>query len=917
MKSVKTIVLFAAMALVVVSCGKKYSQNSHGITVGNVRLEVVNDDVIRVVSVAKGPFHNIESLVTSYDYPKTRTWTVEQTPSGEVVLATSRIKAVVSTDGKVRFTDLEDNVILSETGEREVDGHVRQLWESGADEAYYGLGQHQADEFNWKDRNEQLFQYNTKISVPFVVSSRNYGILWDNCSWSRWGDARDYDQLCNVFKVYDKDGAEGGLTGVWTDMTGKQLVRTEPFLYFENIQANRQYLPEINLYGSDVVFDGYIEPSESGLFKFMVYYAGYVSVYLDDVPVAENIWRTAWNPNTRKFSARLTEGRKAHLRVTWQPDGGESYFAIRALSPRPVEEDGTIAFWSEAGKQIDYYFINGSNLDEVISGYRAVTGKAPIMPKWAMGFWQCRERYMTQQQILEVFGEFRKRSIPLDNIVQDWQYWEEDQWGSHEFDRNRFPDPQAMIDSIHAMNGHYMISVWPKFYANTEHFKEFDSKGWMYRRAIEDSLRDWVGPGYIGSFYDAYSADARTLFWNQMNEHLFKYGIDAWWMDASEPNIKDCVEMDYWKALCGPTALGSSTEYLNAYGLMNAMAIYDGQRSVAPDQRVFLLTRSGFLGLQRYSTAVWSGDIATRWEDMKAQISAGINFSMSGIPFWTMDIGGFCVEKRYEAAQRLFNEKGVENEDLKEWRELETRWYQFGAFCPLFRSHGQWPEREVFNVAPQGHPAYNAIVSYDKLRYRLMPYIYSLDGQVYLNDYTIMRGLAMDFGGDAEVLNVSDQYMFGPAILVNPVYTYGARERQVYLPENTGGWYDFYSTRHYDGGQMLMAAAPYDRMPLFVKAGSIIPMGPDVQYASESAGEEMDLFAYAGQDGRFLFYEDDGVSYNYEKGEYQTIEFIYDDSTRTVSAEKHGVYAGAPEKRTFHVHIVSPEGTYNTTLTVE
>ena len=249
MKSVKTIVLFAAMALVVVSCGKKYSQNSHGITVGNVRLEVVNDDVIRVVSVAKGPFHNIESLVTSYDYPKTRTWTVEQTPSGEVVLATSRIKAVVSTDGKVRFTDLEDNVILSETGEREVDGHVRQLWESGADEAYYGLGQHQADEFNWKDRNEQLFQYNTKISVPFVVSSRNYGILWDNCSWSRWGDARDYDQLCNVFKVYDKDGAEGGLTGVWTDMTGKQLVRKEPFLYFENIQANRQYLPEINLYG--------------------------------------------------------------------------------------------------------------------------------------------------------------------------------------------------------------------------------------------------------------------------------------------------------------------------------------------------------------------------------------------------------------------------------------------------------------------------------------------------------------------------------------------------------------------------------------------------------------------------------------------------------------------------------------------
>lgn len=352
--------------------------------------------------------------------------------------------------------------------------------------------------------------------------------------------------------------------------------------------------------------------------------------------------------------------------------------------------------------------------------------------------------------------EFRKRRIPIDNIVIDWLHWKQDAWGSHEFDPERFPDPKGMVHSIHSMNGRVMISVWPKFYVTTEHYKEFDEKGWMYRQAVKDSIRDWVGPGYLGSFYDAYDADARKLFWKQIQDHYYPLGIDAWWMDASEPNVRDCTDIQYRKDLSGPTALGPSAKFFNTYALMNAEAIYDGQRGIEPDKRVFLLTRSGFAGLQRYSTATWSGDIATRWEDMKAQISAGLNFAVSGIPYWTMDIGGFCVENRYVAGQQELNRTGRENADYKEWRELNARWYQFGAFCPLFRAHGQYPFREVWNIAPEGHPCYNSIVYYTKLRYNMMPYIYSLAGMTHFNDYTIMRPLVMDFTADASVNDVGD-----------------------------------------------------------------------------------------------------------------------------------------------------------------
>ena len=619
-------------------------------------------------------------------------------------------------------------------------------------------------------------------------------------------------------------------------------------------------------------------------------------------------WRTAWNPNAYKFTVSLEAGKKVPLSIDWQPDGGVSYCGLRVYDVVDPVEQAKHSWWSEMSKQMDWYFIAGDDMDEIISGYRTLTGKAQIMPKWAMGYWQSRERYKTSTEMIEALEGFRKRNIPIDNIVMDWSHWEEDAWGSHEFDPARFPDPKAMVDSIHNLGGRMMISVWPKFYVDTEHYKEFNDKGWMYNKAYEDGIRDWIGQGYLYGFYDAYAEGARELFWQQMYEHYYPLGIDAWWMDASEPNIRDCTDMDYRKALCGPTALGSSPEYFNAYSIVNADAIYNGQRGADNDKRVFLLTRSGFAGLQRYSTATWSGDIATRWEDMKAQISAGLNFAISGIPYWTMDIGGFCVENRFVAGQEIYNRTGRENEDQKEWRELNTRWFQFGAFCPLFRAHGQYPFREPWEIAPEGHPAYESIVYYTKLRYTLMPYIYSLAGKTWFEDYTIMRPLIMDFLGDKKVENIGDTYMFGPAFLVAPVYEYGARTREVYFP-GTEGWYDYYTNKFIAGGQTKTVDAPYAQMPLYVRAGSIVPFGPEIQWTDQKPADVIDLYVYQGADGNFTLYEDENVNYNYEKGAYSMIEFSYNEKMKLLSIEeRQGEFPGMLEERVFNIIPVSKDG---------
>ena len=962
-----------AMAAEVQTSGNSVTIRPDGGEAKVVRLEVMNDNIIRVRATSKDALP--EKPTSLMIVPQTASAKGSYSVSEEgdnVVVKAKNVKAVVAkATGEVTFFDANGNQLLKEakdgkkfwdftvpdrelgmkTGytvpEEQKHGLSWQMkFDSPDDEAFYGLGQHQSEEFNMKGKNEDLFQYNTKVSIPFVLSNKNYGLLWDSYSYCRFGNPNDYLQLNRAFKLYDRNGKEGHLTGTYIDVKGKKLVRDEDSIYYEygtpakseiaqkTDNGGIKNLPQgFNLAGANVVYEGYIEPIvRSQLltlnYQFTLYYAGYIKVYIDGREVVPERWRTAWNPNAYKFTTELKKGKKAHLRIEWQPDGGESYCGLRVAEPRSERERGQLSVWSEMARDMDYYFIAGHNFDEVISGYRTLTGKASLYPKWVLGFWQSRERYKTQEELVGTLAVFRKRQIPIDNIVQDWNYWPEDQWGSHKFEASRYPDPQKMLDDVHKMHGRFMISVWPKFYVNTDNYKELDAKGWMYTQSPTDDIHDWVGPGYKNGFYDAYDPEARKMFWRQMDEKLYtglalkgtklsslnsqlSTLVDAWWMDASEPNVRDCTPMWYRKALCGPTALGTSTEYFNAYSTVNADAIYNGQRSVwkgkKDEPRVFLLTRSGFAGEQRYSTATWSGDIGTRWEDMRAQMTAGLNYSMSGVPFWGMDQGGFCVENRYVVAQQQFDKTGVENEDLKEWRELQCRWNQFGAFIPLFRSHGQWPLREIWNIAPDNHPAYQSFVYYDRLRYRLMPYLYSMAGWAHFKDYTLMRALVMDFNGDREVENIGDQWMFGPALMACPVGYYKARNRSVYFPEKCG-WYNLYTGEYLDGGQRLVVDAPYEQIPVFVREGAIIPFGPAMEWSDERPAELINLFVYAGQDGTFQLYEDEGTNYNYERGKYATIDISYDDASRTVSfSARKGSFSGMLKQRRFNIVLMTKD----------
>ena len=927
-----------------------------------VRLQVVNDNIIRVQATSKAQLPQKQSLMIVKQTAKPK-FTVNEDDDVVSVKAANVEARVDENTGRITFYDAHGKQLLQEakdgkqfwdftvperelgmkTGysvpEEQKHGLSWQMkFDSPDDEAFYGLGQHQSEEFNMKGKNEDLFQYNTKVSIPFVLSNKNYGILWDSYSYCRFGNPNDYLQLNRAFKLYDKNGKEGHLTGTYIDAQGKKLVRDEDSIYYEygtpakseialktDNGGIKNFPKGINLMGANVTYEGFIEPECCGkcknkkqLYQFVLYYSGYVKVYIDGKEVVPERWRTAWNPNTYKFATELQKGKRVQVRIEWRPDGGEAYCGLRVAEPRSKKEREQLSIWSEMAQDMDYYFIAGENLDQVVSGYRTLTGKASLYPKWVLGFWQSRERYKTQDEIEGTLAEFRKRQIPIDNIVQDWNYWPEDQWGSHQFEASRYPNPQQMLDNVHKMHGRFMISVWPKFYCNTDNYKELDAKGWMYIQSPTDDIHDWVGPGYKNGFYDAYDAGARKLFWRQMDENLYsKYnhdgiaGVDAWWMDASEPNVRDCTPMWYRKALSGPTALGTSTEYFNAYSTVNADAIYNGQRSVwkgkKNEPRVFLLTRSGFAGEQRFSTATWSGDIGTRWEDMRAQMTAGLNYSISGVPFWGMDQGGFCVENRYMAAQGTYDKTGVETEDLKEWRELQTRWNQFGAFIPLFRSHGQWPLREIWNIAPDEHPAYKSFVYYDKLRYRLMPYLYSMAGWAHFKDYTLMRPLVMDFGGDKAVENIGNQWMFGPALMACPVGYYKARNRAVYFPEQTG-WYNLYTNEYIKGGQNLIVEAPYEQIPVFVREGAIIPFGPEMQWSDEKPAELINLYIYAGKDGQFQLYEDEGVNYNYEKGKYATIDITYDDATKTVSFGKRtGSFNGMLKERRFNVVLITKD----------
>ena len=891
-----------------------------------VRVALADERTFRVTRTPADAFSTRPSLVVE-PAAVTATFTVDEGAEA-VTLTTGRARARIDrATGDVAFLGADGRPVLAERrgGARftpvtvlgETVWRARQEFESPDDEGLYGLGQQQEGVLNWKGHSVDLVQHNIADVVPFFVSTRNYGLFWDNPSRTRFGDARPWLPLAvdagaigfHGLTISDAAGAPGGLTAEYfrkRDFTDPLTTRVEPQIAYEFLDVHQPYPEGFLLDQGSARWTGQLVSTESGQHTFRLYASGYFKLWLDGTLVVDG-WRQGWLPWHRTVNLPMEAGRKYSVRLEWIPDSGEAHMGLRWRGPAPDDTRRTISLESDVADEIDYYVVVGRSLDDVIGGYRQLTGSAPMMPRWAMGYWQSRERYRSAAELTGTVAEFRKLGFPLDVIVQDWFYWKEDAWGSHEFDRERFPDPAGLVAALHRSNARLMISVWPKFYVGTEHYRELAARDFLYERNVAVKQKDWVGPGYVSTFYDPYAPEARQLFWSQIADHLLPLGVDAWWLDATEPDVTSNLS-DHERVLrMHPTALGSGARYENTYSLMHARTFYEGQRAAKPNQRVFILTRSAYAGQQRYAAASWSGDIASRWYDFRTQIPAGLNVALSGLPYWTTDIGGFAVERRNERPQ---------GDDLEAWRELFTRWFQFGAFSPLFRAHGQFPYREPFNVAPPGHRAYETMLAFARLRYRLLPYIYSLAGDVTHRHGTMMRALVMDFPHDPAVRDLGDQYMFGPAFLVAPVTTpmyyatpewgplSGATTRRVYLPEGSD-WFDFWTGERLAGGQRVDADAPLERMPLYVRSGSIVPMGPALQHTAETSAAASELRIYPGRDGAFTLYEDDGASYAYEQGEFSELPMTWNEEARTLTfhARRGSDRVVRPEQR-FRVVLV-------------
>ncbi len=721
---------------------KSFQQQPDGVQftmgTGTLRIQFCSDSIVRVRYSAGTSFPDAKDyVVTKSDWPGARFDL--QSAADSVTLATAKLKLVVSKiDGSIAYQDATGNPIVQEANRKltpvKVNGEDTFRAESfvnvyGSPEAFYGLGQHQAGVWNYRGESVDISQDNTNIAVPFLVSSKGYGIFWNNTSRSR----------------------------------------------FNNRFANYLYIS------------------------------------------------------------------------------------------------------SEVADVIDYYFFYGPDLDIVVADYRELTGQAPMFGKWAYGFWQCKNRYKSQEEILAVARKYRDLHIPLDNIVQDWFWWNHK--GEHAFNKN-YPDPKGMVNELHRENVHLMISVWPFFEPGSAVYDEMNKKGWFV-----DKFKFAKPPYHTAGMavYDASNPGARKYYWNLMEKALFDIGIDAWWLDTTEPETEGQEENIQ---LGHKIALGSGDRYVNLFPLFTTGAVYDGQRAASEQKRVFILSRSAFAGDQRYAVTAWSGDINSDFLSLRRQIPAGLNFSLSGIPYWTTDIGGFIFAKSDDPA----------------YRELFVRWFQYGAFCPIFRVHGtrSTDQNELWSYGPE---AQAILTKFDRLRYRLLPYIYSMAWMTTSNSYTPMRPLAMDFRDDVRALNIGDQYMYGPAFLVSPVTEPSATTRQLYLPQ--AKWYDFWTGAAQEGGKMTTAPAPLDRMPLYVRAGAILPMGPELEWSTQKPADPLEIRIYRGADGNFTLYEDENDNYNYEKGAYATIAMHWDDAKQTLTmGDRKGRFPGMLQSRTFRITFV-------------
>jgi len=725
----------------------------------------------------------------------------------------------------VRFLTAAGQPLLSEqpNGGRtitpvDVDGtqthEIRQDFLLSPDEALYGLGQHQEGFLNLRDIPIRLLQANTNISIPFLISTNGYGLLWNNAALT------DFNPTTEVIHLDEN--------GVGTFQTGRE-----------------------GEYGFLLSGNG----------------RGKLRLTVNDEKVIDltNMWLPGFAGGKMHLAANTTYRVIAESR-------GHTELSVRAPS-------NTMAFRSEVGKAIDYYFIYGPEPSRVIAEYREFTGAAPLLPMWAYGFWQCRERYSSQQQILDTAAEFRERKIPVDVIVQDWQYWGRYGWNAMRFDEHDYPDPARMMTQLHQEDLHLVASVWAKFGAETAVDQDMKKE-----HLLLTSEPDHREPGETQAkedWADLFNPKTQELFWSEMNREMFHDGLDGWWLDASEP------EGDALKGVM--TNLGPGELVRNAFPLYETSAVYQGQRAATNQKRVVILTRSAFAGQQRNAAISWSGDISANWETLRRQIPAGLSFAMSGFPYWTTDIGGFFrPADQYTSAA---------------YHELLIRWFQFGAFCPIFRIHGYQSKTEMWNYGPDVE---KILTQYDELRYRLMPYIYSTAWGVTSRGETVMQALPFVYPNDLALRDVDDEFLFGNSLLVNPVTQPNVASRSVVLPAGND-WIDFWTGRTYHGGQTIVADARLEQIPILVKVGSIVPMGPVVQSSAE-AQDPLEIRVYGGKDADFLLYEDSGDSYAYEHGARATIHLHWDDRRNMLSiGDRAGAFPGMPGKQTFCIVLVKEE----------
>ncbi|MCJ8155132.1 DUF5110 domain-containing protein [Chryseobacterium sp. SSA4.19] len=594
------------------------------------------------------------------------------------------------------------------------------------------------------------------------------------------------------------------------------------------------------------------------------------------------------------------------------------------------------SFSSEVGEGIDYYFIYGKNADGVVTGMRNLTGNVPMLPLWTYGYWQSKERYKSQDELVDVVKKYRELKVPLDGIIQDWQYWGNNyQWNAMDFISPDFPDAQKMIQDIHDRNAHLSVSIWSSFGPMTNPYREMDQKGMLFNfKTWPESGRDVWPPdmNYPSGVrvYDAYNPEARNIYWKYLNKGLFSLGVDSWWMDSTEPDHLSQKPED----LDTKTHLGSFRKVRNVYPLMTVGGVYDHQRETTGDKRVFILTRSAFAGQQRYAANTWSGDVNSSWEMLRNQVPAGLNFSLTGNPNFNSDIGGFFAG--------VYRRNGGAKSPV--FQELYVRWLQYGTFTPMMRSHGTDVPREIYQFGKKGDVVYDAIEKFIRLRYSMLPYIYSVSHDVSKNNSSFLRALSMDFSSDKKAWDINNEYLFGKSLLVAPVlhaqYTpekiittdenqgwnkdNGTKKEnqdsgidftqnktvQVYLPAGAD-WFDFWTNQKHSGGQNIEKSVTLQSIPLYVKAGSIIPFGPDVQYATEKKWDHLTVKIYPGADADFVLYEDEFDNYNYEKGAFTEIPFHWNEKSKTLTVEaRKGKFNGMIEKRNFS--LLLPDGQQKT-----